>query len=75
MTIGTSVFQRELDTLEGNKRAETKRELTRLSVVCKDQPDEVITRKLKKLLGSGLKQADLTTMVAALKTGDGIDLK
>jgi hypothetical protein len=63
MTIGTSVFQRELDTL------------TRLSVVCKDQPDEVITRKLKKLLGSGLKQADLTTMVAALKSGDGIDLK
>jgi hypothetical protein len=40
MTMDTSAFQRELDALEGNMRAEAKKELTRLSTVCKDQPDE-----------------------------------
>jgi hypothetical protein len=72
MTTDTSVFQRELDALEGNSRAEAKKEMTRLSVVCKGQPDDLITRKLKKLLGSDIKGADLATMVAMLKAGDAI---
>jgi hypothetical protein len=75
MATDTSAFQRELDSLEGNTRAETKKELTRLSVVCKDQPDVLITRKLKKLLGSDLSEKDLAAMVAALKAGDKLAFK
>ena len=74
MTRTTSVFQRELDTLEeGNARAETKKEMTRLSLVCKDQPDVVITRKVRKLLGSDLSGEDLSAIVADLKAGKPID--
>ncbi len=75
MTTNASVFQRELDALEeGNARAETKKEMTRLSLVCQGQPDELITRKLRKLLGSRLKGEELTRMVKALKAGEKIDI-
>jgi hypothetical protein len=74
VTTNTSVFQRELDALEeGNARAEAKKEMTRLALVCKGQSDEVITRKLRKLLGSRLKGEELARMVTALKSGEKID--
>jgi hypothetical protein len=75
MTVDTSAFEREMDGLEGNARAETKKELIRLSVVCKGQPDELITRKLKKVFGPKLAGKDLASMVATLKTGDKITLQ
>jgi hypothetical protein len=75
MTTNASVFQRELDDLEeGNARAETKKEMNRLSQVCKGQSDELITRKLRKLLGSRLQGDDLARMVAALQSGEKIDV-
>ena len=75
MTTSASVFQRELDDLEeGNARAETKKEMNRLSLVCKGQSDEWITRKLRKLLGSRLQGEDLARMVAALQSGEKIDV-
>jgi hypothetical protein len=75
MAMDISVFERELDALEGNKRAETKKEMTRLSGVCKGQPDELIARKLKKLLGSEVGRSDLAKMVATLKTGEKLAFK
>ena len=75
MDFDTSAFNRELNAMEGNMKAEVKRKLDRLSATCKDQSNGFIVSKEKAIIGPDVSDKDLTEMVTVLKAGGKIDVK
>jgi hypothetical protein len=75
MDSDASAFDRELNAMEGNMKAEVKRKLGRLSATCKDQSNGFIVSKVKAIFGPDVSNKDLAEMVMVLKAGGKIDVK
>jgi hypothetical protein len=75
MDSDTSVFDRELNSMEGNMKSEAKRKIGRLSATCKGQSKGFIISKVKAVFGPDVGDKDLAEMVTVLKAGGNIDVK
>jgi hypothetical protein len=75
MEFDASAFDRELDAMEGNMKAEAKRKIGRLSATCKDQSNGFIVSKVKAVFGPDVGDKDLAEMVTVLKAGGKIEVR